>query len=266
MLFDKNIIKFLTITSLIAFVTSKIFNILIKTVPKLMLRVNPEIACSFLAFFYYRASAWLFLCGDIELNPAPPPNDYLKFMHWNANSLPAHNFARIPLIQLYNAINDFSLIAISETALKTEIPNEKIEIPGYCPIRCDLANNDSHGGVMIYHKENMAVKNRSDLFDHINSLVLELSIAKKKFFSYWSTENMARHLLSLTILSKNSIPSFLKSKMNGPIAPSSQVISMLIATSGAKVTKLTPMGPLYKTYSMTMAFSKWFTNQLLSQK
>ena len=72
MLFDKNIIKFLTITSLIAFVTSKIFNILIKTVPKLMLRVNPEIACSFLAFFYYRASAWLFLCGDIELNRPSP--------------------------------------------------------------------------------------------------------------------------------------------------------------------------------------------------
>ena len=73
MSFDKNIIKFLTITSLIALVISKLFNILTKTVPKLMLRVNPEITCSFLAFFYYRASAWLFLCGDIELNPGPPP-------------------------------------------------------------------------------------------------------------------------------------------------------------------------------------------------
>ena len=103
-------------------------------------------------------------------------------MHWNVTSLPAHNFARIPLIQHYNAINDFNLIAITETALKNEIPNEKIEIPGYCPIRCDLANGDSHGGVMIYHKENMAVKNRSDLFDHKNTLVLELSIAKKKVF------------------------------------------------------------------------------------
>ena len=102
-------------------------------------------------------------------------------MHWNANSLPAHNFARIPLIQHYNAINNFNLIAISESALKNEIPNEKVEIPGYCPIRCDLANDDSHGDVMIYHKENMAVKNRSDLFGHTNTLVLELSIAKKRY-------------------------------------------------------------------------------------
>ena len=45
MLLDKNIIKFLTITTLIAFVTSKLFNILIKTIPKLMLRVNPNTAC-----------------------------------------------------------------------------------------------------------------------------------------------------------------------------------------------------------------------------
>ena len=60
MLFDKNIIKFLTITTLIALVTSKLFNILIKTIPKLMLRVNPKTACSLLTFFYYRASAWLF--------------------------------------------------------------------------------------------------------------------------------------------------------------------------------------------------------------
>ena len=156
MLFDKNIIKFLTITTLIALVTNKLFNILIKTIPKLMLRVNINIACSLLTFFYYRGSAWLFLCGDVELNPGPPFNDYFKFMHWNVTSLPAHNFARIPLIQTYNAIHDCSLIAITETALKSEIPNEKIEIPGYCPIRCDLANNDSHGGVMIYHKENMA--------------------------------------------------------------------------------------------------------------
>ena len=123
-----------------------------------------------------------FLCGDLELNPGPNPNDYFKFMHWNANSLPAQDFARVPLIQLYNAINDFGLIAMSETALKSEIPDEKIEIPGYCPIRCDLSNGDSHGGVLIYHKENMAVKNRSDLTNYPNSLVLELSVARKKVF------------------------------------------------------------------------------------
>ena len=72
-------------------------------------------------------------------------------MHWNLNSLPAHDFSRIPLIQAYNSIHNFHLIAITETALKDSIPNDKIDIPGYSPIRCDLPNNDSHGGVLIYH-------------------------------------------------------------------------------------------------------------------
>ena len=57
-----------------------------------------------------------------------------------------------------------------------------------------------------------------------------------------------------------------KIENESPIVPSSQEISMLIATSGTIKTKPIYLGLLYKAYSMTMAFSKWSTNQLLSQK
>ena len=101
-------------------------------------------------------------------------------MHWNLNSIPAHDFSRIPLIQAYNSIHNFHLIAITETALKDSIPDDKIDIPGYSPIRCDLPNNDSHGGVLIYHKLDLSVKKRPDLSDLDNTIVLELSISRKK--------------------------------------------------------------------------------------
>ena len=181
MFVDFNLIKFLLFITFLTISSRKAWKIITLTSTKLISTFNSKTLCNLLIFFYFKSSAWLCSCGDIESNPGPP-NDYFKFMHWNANSLPAHNFARIALIETYNSIHQFNLIAITETALKNEIPNEKIDIPGFTPIRCDLPNDDSHGGVMIYHKTDMAVKNRSDLTNHSNSIVLELSIARKKVF------------------------------------------------------------------------------------
>jgi len=153
---DAHVIKFSAASMTIALITVKSFKIITGTCPKFFTMQNSKTLCA-VTTFTYNFSTWLFLCGDIEKNP-PPSNDYFKFMHWNANSLPAHDFARIPLIQLYNTIHDFNIIAITESALKNEIPNDKIDIPGFTPIRCDLPENDSHGGVLIYHKNDLAVK------------------------------------------------------------------------------------------------------------
>ena len=62
-------------------------------------------------------------------------------MHWNVNSLPAHDFARIRQINAYRSNYNFNLMAISETALSSKTSNEEIKIEGYGPIRCDLLNN-----------------------------------------------------------------------------------------------------------------------------
>ena len=103
-------------------------------------------------------------------------------MHWNINSIPTHNFSRIALLQAYNSIHNFHLIAITESSLKKSIPNDMIDIPGYSPIRCDLPGHDTHGGVLIYHKLDISVKNRPDLCNLQNTIVLELSIARKILF------------------------------------------------------------------------------------
>ncbi len=106
---------------------------------------------------YYNARCDdLLLHGDIEKNPGPP----LSYMHWNVNSLTADQFARIPLLQAHAAIHGFHLIAITESGLTNLTTNEAIEIPGYTPIRCDLVDGISHGGVVVYHKNDFAATNR----------------------------------------------------------------------------------------------------------
>ena len=133
--------------------------------------------CLYLVLYYFRASKFLFtFCADIHPNPGPFDDGFFKFCHWNCNSLKAHNFSRISSIQAYNAIHNFNIIAISETALTNEISDDKIDIPGYQCLRNDLPPQDTHGGVLIYHKTELPVKRRSELESFSNLLVLELSI------------------------------------------------------------------------------------------
>ena len=50
------------------------------------------------------SSSWfeivLLLSGDIEKNPGPVNNKPFSVCHWNANSLPAHNYAKITLLEV----------------------------------------------------------------------------------------------------------------------------------------------------------------------
>jgi len=131
--------------------------------------------------YNHRWALWLHIDGDIQENPGPKTENF-RFFHWNANSLPAHNFSRISLIEAYNALHDFHIIAISESALKPSTPDSQIEIPGFTPIRSDLTGTDTHGGALIYHKHNLSVKPRPDLATPSYTLVLELSINRKKVF------------------------------------------------------------------------------------
>ena len=120
----------------------------------------------------------LIICGDVEINPG----DTFDFMQWNCNSLVAHQYSRIPLIEAYSSLHKLQIIALCETELKPEHNNTDIEIDGYSIIRNDLPVGDSHGGVMIYHKNDLAVKHRIDIQSLSNTIVLELSISKKKVF------------------------------------------------------------------------------------
>ena len=133
--------------------------------------------------YHYRWAKHLHNCGDIHQNPGPNPKiEHLKAMHWNLNSLKAHNFERLHNLNVYNAIYKFHIIAITETALTNKIDDKKIEIEGYDIARYDLINEETHGGALIYFRQDLSVKQRTDLNVPTYTIVLELSISRKKVF------------------------------------------------------------------------------------
>ena len=60
----------------------------------------------------------MLLSGDIETNPGPATANCLKFCHWNLNSIYARS-SKISLIEAYNCMHHFEILAISETMLAT---------------------------------------------------------------------------------------------------------------------------------------------------
>ena len=63
----------------------------------------------------------LLICGDMELNPEPKNTKfyyYFSLCHWNLNSVPAHDFCKLSLIEPYNMHHNFMwcfYIFLSET-------------------------------------------------------------------------------------------------------------------------------------------------------
>ena len=172
-LFD---VFFLTLFTILASLTltKNLFNICAKT--------HRTILFTTLCYYYFKCSIYLFICGDISLNPGPNLTDnHFKTMHWNCNSIVAHNYQRVALLEAYNSIHKYHIIGITETALRNDILDDKIQIDGYSIIRNDLPDSDSHGGIMIYYKNDLGVKHRPDIQNHSNTLVIEISISRKRF-------------------------------------------------------------------------------------
>ena len=133
--------------------------------------------------YNYRWAEMLHIYGDIHQNPGPTQKtEHLQVMHWNLNSFKKYNFSRVSLLQAYNSMFNFHVMAISESALSNKIENVKINIPGYNLIRYDLMGNHTHGGVLIYYKQDLSAIQRIDLDNPTYTLVLELSINRKKVF------------------------------------------------------------------------------------
>ena len=96
--------------------------------------------------------AMLILSGEVHENPGPTDWN-LKFFHWNLDSISACENIKISLIEAYNSVFSYDLIAISDTRLDRSISNEDIQIGGFC---CDVFRSDHPsntripGGVCLY--------------------------------------------------------------------------------------------------------------------
>ena len=87
----------------------------------------------------------LVLSGDVEINPGPNPgySNSFSFCHRNLNSIAAHNFIKMFLLQAYNSIHKFDVICLSETYLDSSyhIDDDQLALPGYNLIGADKPNN-----------------------------------------------------------------------------------------------------------------------------
>ena len=119
------------------------------------------IYCIFLSF--------LICAGDIELNPGPRKNNtsyYFSFYHWNLNTIAAHKFSKLSLLEAYNVEHKFDMICLSETFLDSSIPSndERLNMKGYNLIRADNPSDGKKGYVGIYYKEFLTVRPYSSMF------------------------------------------------------------------------------------------------------
>ena len=126
----------------------------------------------------------MLLAGDIETQPGPSVTSCLKFCHWNLNSICARGGIKTSLIEAYNSIHHFDVIAISESMLDRTISNDDIFIEGFSRdiYRSDHPSNSKIGGVCLYFRESLPVKRRSDLEELQELIVTEVIISRKKVF------------------------------------------------------------------------------------
>ena len=115
----------------------------------------------------------LLTCADIESNPGP--------RKWNLNSMTAHNFKKINLLEAYNTINKFDVICLSESYLDSyrASDNDDLNIKGYNLYRSDHPYNVKRGGVCAYIRKSLPVRCLSSAYLQ-ECLILEISINNKK--------------------------------------------------------------------------------------
>ena len=99
---------------------------------------------------------WIKNSGDIELNPGrkQKQDQSLSICHWNLNSIPAHNFQNLALLQDYISSNKVDILCLSETFLNSDIScdDNNLQLPGFDLIRADHPSNTKRGGVCTYYR------------------------------------------------------------------------------------------------------------------
>ena len=161
---------------------------LVLTIPKLMFTfIKKSMRClnpmeNNLAFRLLVLSILLIIAG-IEINPGPSKRD-LFFAVLNLHSLPARDYARIPLIESLQAEYSFDIFGVCESALTNNIPNETILVEGFSPdpIRADKYDDTRNGGVCLYFREDLPIKSRMDLATMPETIVAEIKLNRKKIF------------------------------------------------------------------------------------
>ena len=121
----------------------------------------------------------ILLSDDIESNPVP---ETLDFCTWNLNSITAHDFLRVSLVEAYNSIYNHDLIGVVETHLDSTIDEERLALDGYSFHKDNHPQNVKRGGVGLYAKDSLPSKDRPDFVTLSECVVCEIQLKRKKYF------------------------------------------------------------------------------------
>ena len=129
-----------------------------------MLHLRQSSCIYFFSFRFYFVFILLILlaCGDIELNPVPKnrcSRYNFSIYQWHLNSITAHNFAKVNLLQSYYAIYKFDMMCLSESYLDSSISsdNDNLYIKDYNLTRTD-SRNAKRVGFWVHFKEPLPVR------------------------------------------------------------------------------------------------------------
>ena len=80
------------------------------------------------ALFFIIVLQILLIISGIEVDPSPvlSKKTKLSFAVWNLDSIPARDFAKIPLIKKFQATYDFNLFGVSEALLNNDNTKDDI--------------------------------------------------------------------------------------------------------------------------------------------
>ena len=102
------------------------------------------------------------ISGDIELNRGPKhkQDQNLSICRWNLDSIPAHNFQKLELLQGYMSSNKVNILCLSETFINLDIScdGNNLQLPGFDLIRADHPSKTKRGGVCIYYRNLLPLK------------------------------------------------------------------------------------------------------------
>ena len=87
----------------------------------------------------------------------------LNFCAWNLNSLSAHDYFRVSLINAYNSVYNYNLIGIVETHLDSTADESKLALNGNSFLRSNHPQDLTRDGVGLYVKDTFQARNRLDL-------------------------------------------------------------------------------------------------------
>ena len=159
------------------------------------------ICCMCFSCLFVCSLFFFFICtGDSERNPGARKKQYLynlSFCYWNLNSIAAHNFSKLSLLEAYDIPRKLDMICLSETLLDSSIPSnyERLYNKAYKLIRADNPSHSKKSSVGIYYKEVLAVC--SVEVKSLNECIMfEVYIKKKE--DIWSHYHLVKHKMSLT--------------------------------------------------------------------